>query len=646
MGLVVLLMAVWAPVAAGMALPLGLVAPSERPRITLQPVGGKAELGGDFTLQVEAAGVGLLRFQWYFDGQPLPGRTGAVLELRDLGEDQFGAYTVVVTDSAGSVTSEPAMLTLAASVYPVWIEQPGDVTAAFGSEVRLSAVAAGPAPLSYRWRLNGNDIPDANGASLVLPSVSLSDGGAYTLLVVTPMGTLQSQPAILRLDLPALAASFRFADRPVVTDATGAGTLRNVGAVPESEAGEPRHAGKRGGSSIWFSWHPPHSGQARFSTVGSSFDTLLAVYVGDTLGSLVEMASDDDRGGYRTSEVRFNAEAGTVYHIAVDGFAGAQGQVVVSWNLLANAGLLPRILIAPEDDIAIAGGDKALTVKAEGEALTYQWFFNGVPIPGASDATFPMGTLSEGQAGLYVVRVSTPAGETVESIAARVEITSGPASAAQDKLDDLFEDGSGSRSSRHVLSAGGFTSVAPGIPGWRETTNEGAQRSPVDPIVYGELGGATLWFRFQATARGWMRLSTEGSRIPVVVGVYTNRTGLRPIAEARPTPPGTHSELLFPAEADTDYLVMMDGVNGARGLFRLSYSIDLAPIGPPVLAFTTEGMLYRRMVPPGRYAIEAGDSMARMTPWLVTNSADGVLRFLDTQSVGRTRRFYRVTGLP
>ncbi|MBX3747501.1 MAG: hypothetical protein KF833_19500 [Verrucomicrobiae bacterium] len=616
------------------------------PRIIEQPMGGKAELGGDFILQVGATGIGTLQFQWFLDGQPLPSETSASLALVNLDEDQFGAYTVVVADSTGSVMSEPAFLTLAASAYPVWFEQPRDVTAALGSAARFTAVATGPAPIAYRWRLNGSDIPDANGPTLDLPSVSLADGGAYTLFVTTSMGTLRSQPAVLRLDLPALPATSRFADRPLITEASGAGTLHNAGAVSETAAGEPRHAGKRGGSSVWFSWQPPDSGQASVSTVGSSFDTLLGVYTGDTLGSLIEVVSDDDRGGYRTSAVRFNAEAGTVYHIAVDGFAGAQGQVVVSWDLLANAGLLPRILIAPEDDIAISGGDKALTVKAEGDALTYQWYFNGIPIPGASDATIPLGTVSEGRAGLYVVRVSTPAGDTIETVAARVEIASGPAAAAQDKLDDLFENPPASPLARHVLSAGGFTSVAPGIPGWRETTNEGAQRSPEDPIVYGELGGATLWFRFQATASGWMRLSTEGSSIPVVLGVYTNRHRLQPISEARPTPPGTHCELLFPAHAGTDYMVMIDGVNGAQGIFRLSYSIELAPIDSPLLTHTSEGLLYQRRLPPGRYAIEAGDSLARMTPLLVTNAVDGVLRFLDTRSGGRTRHFYRVTGLP
>ena len=83
------------------------------------------------------------------------------------------------------------------------------------------------------------------------------------------------------------------------------------------EIGEPYHAGKFGSNSVWYVWHAPATGIATFDTRGSTFDTLLGVYTGTSLGSLTLVASDDDRGGYLTSQLRFNAVAGTDYQIAV-----------------------------------------------------------------------------------------------------------------------------------------------------------------------------------------------------------------------------------------------------------------------------------------------------------------------------------------
>ena len=64
----------------------------------------------------------------------------------------------------------------------------------------------------------------------------------------------------------------------------------------------------------------PASGLVTMDTVGSAFDTILAVYTNDTLVSLTNVVSDEDSGGFLTSAVQFNAVAGTVYQIAVDGF--------------------------------------------------------------------------------------------------------------------------------------------------------------------------------------------------------------------------------------------------------------------------------------------------------------------------------------
>jgi Ca2+-binding RTX toxin-like protein len=64
----------------------------------------------------------------------------------------------------------------------------------------------------------------------------------------------------------------------------------------------------------------PHLALATFA----SYDTLLAVYTGASVGALTEVASNDD-GASGSSTVSFATTPGTTYRIAVDGFAGKTG---------------------------------------------------------------------------------------------------------------------------------------------------------------------------------------------------------------------------------------------------------------------------------------------------------------------------------
>ena len=94
------------------------------------------------------------------------------------------------------------------------------------------------------------------------------------------------------------------------------------------EVGEPGHAGNAGGHSVWWTWTAPLDGVVSFTTEGSSFDTLLSVYTGPAVANLVEVASNDDSEG-SISTVLVNTRADTAYHIAVDGFSGAAGEITL-----------------------------------------------------------------------------------------------------------------------------------------------------------------------------------------------------------------------------------------------------------------------------------------------------------------------------
>ena len=175
------------------------------------------------------------------------------------------------------------------------------------------------------------------------------------------------------------------------------------------EKGEPRHVGKPGRRSVWLSWLAQTNGIASFSTAGSTFDTLLAVYVGNSLTNLVPIAANDDLGGFHTSAVSFNAQAGTVYQIVVDGLAGARGEILLTWRLEETAELLPTIRTEPNNAVGLIGDNVLLTVTLDQPAAdtTIQWLLNGQDIPNATQDSLPVGDLRGAKVGTYLARIQS-----------------------------------------------------------------------------------------------------------------------------------------------------------------------------------------------------------------------------------------------
>jgi hypothetical protein len=110
-------------------------------------------------------------------------------------------------------------------------------------------------------------------------------------------------------------------------------TGSNFGAA--SETGEPTHAPSGGSNnSIWYTWTPVSSQSITFKTLGSNFDTVLAVYTGSSVNALTLVGKNDDFGPPQTysSQVTFYATAGVTYRIAVDGFSSVTGNLFLTWN--------------------------------------------------------------------------------------------------------------------------------------------------------------------------------------------------------------------------------------------------------------------------------------------------------------------------
>jgi hypothetical protein len=82
------------------------------PSITTQPASQTVPAGSNVTFSVAATGTAPLSYQWKKDGADISGANGATLTLTNVQPSDAGSYTVVVSNSLGDATSDPATLTV------------------------------------------------------------------------------------------------------------------------------------------------------------------------------------------------------------------------------------------------------------------------------------------------------------------------------------------------------------------------------------------------------------------------------------------------------------------------------------------------------------------------------------------------------
>jgi hypothetical protein len=131
-------------------------------------------------------------------------------------------------------------------------------------------------------------------------------------------------------------ANDNFASAQVLTGCSGTVTGTNVASTKET--GEPDHGG-HGTRTVWYQWQAPSSASVTFTTASSGFDTVLAAYTGNAVGSLSLITSNDDVVANTdfTSSITFAATGGTIYRIAVEGYNNASsggdvGAIQLNWN--------------------------------------------------------------------------------------------------------------------------------------------------------------------------------------------------------------------------------------------------------------------------------------------------------------------------
>ncbi|MBI1841234.1 MAG: hypothetical protein HYR88_10325 [Verrucomicrobia bacterium] len=533
--------------------------------------------GSSLNWHASAVGTSPITYQWFLDGKPIAGATSPDFQISPVALKDQGAYQVVASNPAGTSAAGASIAVL--ELPRVTIDAPAEFRVAIGKAFRLPTGLAGAGPFQVQWKRNGVNIPQANLKDYSKDVIDFEDGGTYTAAVLGGGGVTLSVPIRILIDVPTVAGGDDFIEAIPLASAL-AGNVRGNNSKATREPGEPVHAGNRGGRSIWLLWTPPVTGVATVNTRGSTFDTLLAVYVGKSVDALQRVESDDDRGGFYTSELRFNAAKGTTYAIAVDGFGGDEGDFILKWKLDATSPPIPVILKHPVSQTGVPVKNVSFGVTATGVGLQYQWLFNGRVIRGATLDTLAVTKISLDDVGLYSVVVTSEQKTSVESYPGRLELGDLPRPPSEDKYEPPFQPFSLPSLGDPELDLGSVPviSVSAGTIGSQWLTLRGSSTQLSEPPPCGAIGGSSRFQAFSFTAQADIIIDTIGSTNDTILAVYG--LGAAPVFKYVACDKTSSNSLVrFTGKPLTTYFAFVDAADGnTNAINRLNWRVGNNPV--------------------------------------------------------------------
>jgi hypothetical protein len=426
------------------------------PLIASAPSSQTVTQGMNVTLSVVLAGTPPYSYQWQLSERNILGATNSTLALTNIQLNQAGSYQVRLADQVGSATTPPAFLTV---VLPTTANLPAmqglvvhltfdaDLTDSSG---RGNHAAPAGAP---------NFVPGFIGASAFNPFTDTNGVNNYATFG-TPsdlsFGSTNDFSIAFWARLPAGAWSGSSSFEPPFICNKNFSSYANVGWAlatgpggrlewnyTEASPNTPHSYFGSGGVFGHPIWHHvavtfQRAGRAiayidgvsvstnSIAPGGQSIDPGLPTNLGnDGTGSFpaaygyftngfgipTNGLAMDDLGIWRRALSA--PEIGAIYNV---GLAGQDLSTVTSNDVAAT--LLPQITQQPASRKAIAGGPASLFVTASSPSpFACQWFGNGLPIAGATDALLALTNVQSPQAGGYFVVITNAVGSVTSAVA-------------------------------------------------------------------------------------------------------------------------------------------------------------------------------------------------------------------------------------
>jgi alpha-tubulin suppressor-like RCC1 family protein len=173
------------------------------PSIVTQPQSQSVILGGNVGFVVTTVGTFPMSYQWYSNSITIIGATNSSLAINNVQTNRAAGYSVVASNTAGSVTSATAYLTVIVPQSHQYSNsaitvQPQNQTVIAGSPVTLNVGSTGTMPIYYQWYCyTSGIIPGATNASLTFSNAQTSNSDLYYVTVGNSGSAATSLTAVL-----------------------------------------------------------------------------------------------------------------------------------------------------------------------------------------------------------------------------------------------------------------------------------------------------------------------------------------------------------------------------------------------------------------------------------------------------------------
>jgi len=359
------------------------------PTITTQPTATQTVTAGtSVSFTVAATGTPAPTYQWKKGGTAVAtGGTAATYTIATPTVSDAGTYTVTVTNSAGNITSNPAVLNVlpAATAPSIDVQPTPSTTVLEGGSATLSVSAstADGGILSYQWKRGTTNV-GTNSASLSLNPVALADAGTYTVVVTNTLNgtTAQTTSNAAVLTVNALPGIPTISVHPLTQSITEGNNL-TLSVTATASNGTLSYQWKKGAANVG-----TNSPSLVFTPVALADAGTYTVVVTNTLNGTTAQTTSDSA-------------------------------VVTVTPLPA-----PVIDVQPQSKTVVAPSGTTFSVTAHGTGtLRYQWKKNGSNV-GTDSASYAIEATDLNETtGLYSVVVTDSNNATVTSENATLTVT-------------------------------------------------------------------------------------------------------------------------------------------------------------------------------------------------------------------------------
>ena len=418
------------------------------PSITAHPARATVCQGAAASFTVTASGAAPLTYQWRKNAVNIPGATSSSFSIAATSAGDAAAYSVVVTNGCGSVTSADAVLAL--NTAPSITAQPASATVCEGAAASFSVAATGTDPLTYQWRKNAVNIGGATSSSYSIAATLALDAATYSVVVTNGCGSVTSADAVLTLNA-APSITVQPANATVCQGAVASFAVAASGTAPFTYQWRKDTVNIRGATSSSYSIASASARDvATYSVVVTngcgaalSFDAVLALNMEPSITAQPASATICEGAAasfsvaasgtapltyqWRKNAVNIGGATSSSYSIASASAADTASYDVVVTNGCGSATSAAAVLtvnvpvsftVQPQSQSACPGSNAVFDVTPSGTSpFSFQWQKDGTPISGAVSSSLVVASVASGDAGAYSVIVSNACGSMTSAAA-------------------------------------------------------------------------------------------------------------------------------------------------------------------------------------------------------------------------------------